>query len=554
MAVILSLLLTTVYGARLIRILRAKQVGESVRNLGLDGQMQKPVYRDQLKKNNISRNPNKIYVKIGEIPEAFKGKDFAVNAMVIKNNFNCDYCTPSVISSRLYPLLPLQTFFDDFERTGTKNLRQVVYLRDEIPLFFSFNRAKTDFHQQDGLNLHKLNFFKRWISVINIEVMASVEGSEAQNKKLLESRRKSIDEFLKDEFDFPDHLIKWTLKENWELMYKQIEVNNINIEVLKNKSKSEIRTYLNNNPSRYFDGLLDAQRISMLSASLDTSIVVTSPKILANAAAFYDEHFNWDVFSKQELLEFCRFNPYFSLDEATFEQVLKERSLKTNLLGTLATNEVMLYSIDSLKVMTQLSKIDKSNNKQVFNFAAFMAKYWYHHFSNGYGLVGVADPISPEQLFELIKPLQKDKSIPSNELEKLEFNIYLSGILYYTAHNNWPQKERYFDEIVTSVRKQEFKVKQAEELALFFNFFHKFPQTITLLSTYFDRGELSQNGIFLQAETAVLVNHNIEESDYLRYMQAAKTASHERYCRWLNTNFQIQRNERIKQDFCKSCK
>ncbi len=41
MAVILSLLLTTVYGSRLIRMLRAKQVGESVRNLGLDGQMQK---------------------------------------------------------------------------------------------------------------------------------------------------------------------------------------------------------------------------------------------------------------------------------------------------------------------------------------------------------------------------------------------------------------------------------------------------------------------------------------------------------------------------------
>ncbi|WP_276359705.1 phospho-N-acetylmuramoyl-pentapeptide-transferase [Daejeonella sp. H1SJ63] len=41
MAVILSLLLTTVYGSRLIRILRARQVGESVRNLGLEGQMQK---------------------------------------------------------------------------------------------------------------------------------------------------------------------------------------------------------------------------------------------------------------------------------------------------------------------------------------------------------------------------------------------------------------------------------------------------------------------------------------------------------------------------------
>jgi phospho-N-acetylmuramoyl-pentapeptide-transferase len=41
MAVILSLILTTVYGSRLIKVLRAKQVGESVRNLGLDGQIQK---------------------------------------------------------------------------------------------------------------------------------------------------------------------------------------------------------------------------------------------------------------------------------------------------------------------------------------------------------------------------------------------------------------------------------------------------------------------------------------------------------------------------------
>lgn len=41
MAVILSLILTTIYGNRLIKILRAKQVGEPVRNLGLEGQMQK---------------------------------------------------------------------------------------------------------------------------------------------------------------------------------------------------------------------------------------------------------------------------------------------------------------------------------------------------------------------------------------------------------------------------------------------------------------------------------------------------------------------------------
>lgn len=41
MAMILSLIITTVYGSRLINFLRYKQVGETVRNLGLDGQVQK---------------------------------------------------------------------------------------------------------------------------------------------------------------------------------------------------------------------------------------------------------------------------------------------------------------------------------------------------------------------------------------------------------------------------------------------------------------------------------------------------------------------------------
>src|SRR3978361_2326519 len=41
MAVITSLLVTTEFGRRLIDYLRFKQVGETVRNLGLEGQMQK---------------------------------------------------------------------------------------------------------------------------------------------------------------------------------------------------------------------------------------------------------------------------------------------------------------------------------------------------------------------------------------------------------------------------------------------------------------------------------------------------------------------------------
>ncbi|WP_276088830.1 phospho-N-acetylmuramoyl-pentapeptide-transferase [Pedobacter sp. JY14-1] len=41
LAVIISLIITTVYGRRIINYLHKKQVGETVRNLGLEGQMQK---------------------------------------------------------------------------------------------------------------------------------------------------------------------------------------------------------------------------------------------------------------------------------------------------------------------------------------------------------------------------------------------------------------------------------------------------------------------------------------------------------------------------------
>ena len=41
LAVILSLVITTVYGKKLINILRKKQIGETVRELGLQGEQQK---------------------------------------------------------------------------------------------------------------------------------------------------------------------------------------------------------------------------------------------------------------------------------------------------------------------------------------------------------------------------------------------------------------------------------------------------------------------------------------------------------------------------------
>lgn len=41
MAVIVSLLITTIWGKRVIRFMQVKQIGEEIRDLGLEGQYQK---------------------------------------------------------------------------------------------------------------------------------------------------------------------------------------------------------------------------------------------------------------------------------------------------------------------------------------------------------------------------------------------------------------------------------------------------------------------------------------------------------------------------------
>src|ERR671933_1511583 len=73
LAVLLSLVITTVYGKRLIRFLQKKQVGETVRDLGLQGEQQKKgtptmggiiILLAILIPTLLFANLNKVYVRL----------------------------------------------------------------------------------------------------------------------------------------------------------------------------------------------------------------------------------------------------------------------------------------------------------------------------------------------------------------------------------------------------------------------------------------------------------------------------------------------------------
>ncbi len=518
-----------------------------------DGQMQKPVYKKELHKNNKSGNPHKMYVKIGEIPPAMRGMDCAVNVIVIKKNFNCDYCVPSYLNSRLYPLLPVQPFFQKMDRNNYFELHKAILVRDTFNLSFHFSRANDKFESYDYLEMSRLTAMLPYVKKVQVDVKASVEGSDAQNSNLLSSRKKTLQNFLCVQHKINPNKIDWTLEENWPLMYEQIA--EFKLSALDGKSKSLIKDYLAENPSPLFDSLLYVQRASTMRAFVDTIIVVKDLETLMKFSK-YDETFNIRDYSWNDILESAYNHAYIKIEQKDVDEMLKIYKLRGNVWAAALRNSSVFKSLDSARVERYLSasEFKTSNHELLFNGAHFLTQYWYQSFKGGYSLVGKAKTISPEELFEFIKPLEKSTVVSVQQLEHLKFNIHLSGVLYYTAYSNWNKKEKYFDAIVADVVKQNFDVDQAEKLALFFNYFHKFERTVKLLEPYFHKQELSENGIFWLAETATMIKTKLPQEVYMKYMYAAKEKNIERYCNWLNTYFQIQRDENIKQDFCSSCK
>jgi hypothetical protein len=136
----------------------------------------------------------------------------------------------------------------------------------------------------------------------------------------------------------------------------------------------------------------------------------------------------------------------------------------------------------------------------------------------------------------------------------LDLNILLAGIHYYVVYDKWDNVNTYFDAIVEVVKSGDFNREEAYGLALFCNHFHKFEQSVKILDQFFEKEDLTEDGYFLLASTSTLIRGTLDKDSYWAYMEKAKKENQKRYCVWLNDEFQIQRDEHLKKDYCKTCR
>ena len=165
-----------------------------------------------------------------------------------------------------------------------------------------------------------------------------------------------------------------------------------------------------------------------------------------------------------------------------------------------------------------------------------------------------APPISPEKVFDVLNQVDYAYFPDSSYVERIKLNHSLSSIHYYAWINNYSLVNKYFDLIFAYFYRANLPIEEATDLALYANKFHRYDKCVQMLDFYYDRNLLDERAAFVLAQTATLIQKELNEDDLIGHMNIAIEFNKTRWCNWLNSNFQVLRNEKVKAICCETCK
>ena len=198
-----------------------------------DGEMQQPIYLMDMLRKNESGNENKVYIKVGELPDYLHGKQWQPNIVVINDNKLCDYSYPVEVPSAIFPLLPLAPYYEEPDSTEIIAANYSFQMNDTLKAELWYeNREKfysNDLRGEIGLLLD----LEAFIEKVEVDCFSSVNGSLWYNLELLERREDNAREIM-NYLNFYNDQVTFNSRENWGLMDFQIE--NHSISALQNKN------------------------------------------------------------------------------------------------------------------------------------------------------------------------------------------------------------------------------------------------------------------------------------------------------------------------------
>ncbi|MGV3630811.1 MAG: CAP domain-containing protein [Bacteroidota bacterium] len=503
-----------------------------------DGVLLKPVFRDEMLKNNEAESSYRLITPLGKIPENLENKQLSLSMVLIKGGRKCMYLYPLEVPTGTYSLFPytpslVDTFRVEFVMKGIVKSQELVYdFRTNVKDPVSWPVIK------------KINYP---VHSVKIRSYSSVEGDSLKNVDLHNSRAATIRKDLAKRLNISEASFTVDARENWGKMafqFKLFELDSIN--TLDYAGKRQIV-----NQREYFlpwDSLLFSQRkatatifyTTALSGSKDTlllSVLNLHTAISKKNSLLINKSLKHLYFQSQE-------SRLVILEDEVYELLLKEKSYVENAAAVFSKvyRQDVYKATEFLKTWvdrkTELSKPAINNLLYLY---ALLGEYFLDNWD-----------ISNERLSNVIHPKIMVELLHDKIPDELMINLHLTFIGYYGQINDKTNISKSFNFISDYIKKQKLTVKEMTGLALFYNYWSMNQMAVDLLYPEFEKKTLDEKAIFILAQTILQSDYSDEKTEEV--ILKALELNKERWCKWIKNDFQIMRYESIKSKYCEICK
>jgi hypothetical protein len=489
--------------------------------------------------NNRAESDFRVITKVADIPENLQKNEYSASLILIKKGKACKYIYPVEVPRKDYDLRPFAPIVRDEPNV---ELRNEGIIESQI-INYDFKTSLT----KPESNPLVLEYFED-IQSIQVISFSSVEGDSVNNEKLHNSRARYIQEHLIGRLNVSDEKFETNAQENWNMM--DFQLNYFERDELSKISHDSLKSILATDDSSLpWDSLLHSQRrataiinyqgsindsssnSSIGELNLRTGIVLNAPK-LVNKALY-------------SMYESSDYNPLILFEPQVVEFINSNPETVSNYSALLSFHYVIdPYSITSF-IHSWLGRIEQIDSDARSNLLHLYTLVGTHLLDNW--------DVSSERLSNVIHPLKVEKLSPKEMKEELVLNLHLTFIDYFGQINDSPNISKSFYFIADYFKTRSLQPEDDVDLALFFNNWSMYNMAAQHLLSRFDEDQLNEDGLFLLAQTMNFTNDNDGSEKYIEVHKKALESNQERWCNWINVDFQVKRNFKIKRFYCESC-
>ena len=504
-----------------------------------DGILLKPVFRNELLRNNEAKSDYRIITVVGKIPPQYRSRNYTPSLVLIRNGQMCKYLVSGDVPSRKYNLKPIQPILRDPGNIAL--VKQGIIWSQEVEYEFKTNITTS-------VHFPKVDQEVYPVRTIEITAFSSVEGDSSKNETLHNNRAQAIRAHLQKLTGAPDSVFQIKTAENWDMMRFQLHC--FHREDLARLAPDSLKRLIGKDRSLPWDSLFYAQRVSTATIhysgnsdifgagnmatvmNLRTAVLQNNPS-LANKALYLmatTDTFNRHILFEKSIFEFIKKHPETATNSAA-------------LLASVYQQNIQLTTAFLFNWMGRKNELDADATFNLLHLYTLVGNWLLDEWD--VETARLANVVHPAK----VNAIANAESI-SNELM---LNLHLTYINYYGQINDGMNISRSFDFIADYFQKRSLRPEDDTALGLFFNSWSRYDKTLSYLYPKFLKNALDEDGLFALVQTTSFYDTREYAEQLLALHEAAVAANLYRWCNWVNEDFQILRDTRIKQMYCEKC-